>query len=120
MIQFRPEQMARFETGAEDAFVWDMVRHLRTNFAADLAKRGIGTSDAELEPLVRASMKNARQYEFDRRPLLIFYIECAAQLGPRFDTDPAIPWAGEILRRTDLIPDSKADLLDQHLLFHTT
>ncbi|MFO0802941.1 MAG: hypothetical protein U0791_07435 [Gemmataceae bacterium] len=115
MIRFREEQMPQFEMGVEDAFVWEQVRRLRKDFPDDLARNGM--KDAELEGVIRAEMKKADEYGFDSRDLVTFYLDCVAILGPRFDANPQHPWAGAILRRADLIPESKADLLDQHLIF---
>ena len=113
MIQFRAEQMPHFEAGVEDAFVQEQVRRLRADFEDELARNGVS---AELLPaVVRRGMEAARKHDFVRRPLMVFYLDCTAILGPDFDS--RVPWAKEILRRQDLITESKADLLDQHLAF---
>ena len=115
MIQFREEQMPQFEAGVEEAFVQEQARRLRTDFPEELAANGV--KGVELHDFVRAGMESARKHKFERRPLMMFYLDCTAILGPNFDTNPAHPWAGEILRRNDLIVESKADLLDQNLVF---
>jgi len=115
MIQFREEQLPQLEAGVEDAFVWEQVRRLKKDFPDDLARNGV--KDGDLESVVRNGIESARKHEFERRPLMTFYLDCTAILGPNFDANPKHPWAGEILRRKDLIVESKADLLDQNLVF---
>jgi hypothetical protein len=115
MIQFRPEQMPHFTAGVEDAFVWEQVHRLKRDFPRDLAKHGIDSTEV-LEAVVRRGTADAEKHGFDNRGLVVFYLDCTAILGPAFDSK--VPWAADVLRRMDLIPESKADLLDQHLLFH--
>jgi hypothetical protein len=74
--------------------------------------------ERDFDAFVRSGMSKAEKQEFGGRTLTTFYLECMAILGPNFETDSKYPWAGEILRRTDLIPESKADLLDQNLTFN--
>ncbi len=115
MIQFRPEQMPQFEAGVEDAFVWEQVRRLRTDFSDELSGHRVLGKD--LESFVRRGMARAATFEFDGRTLTAFFLDCMAILGPTFDTDPRHAFAGDALRRTDLTPESRAEMLDQYLAF---
>jgi hypothetical protein len=51
-----------------------------------------------VEAAVREAISRAERYEITREDDLERFVHLMAVLGPRFDEDEGLPWAGEILR----------------------
>jgi len=107
--------METFSSVRIDSFVARMVRHLEDAFSEEIASHGIDKT--ELEPLVRRGVRDAETYGVVCEDDLELYIQCMALLGPQFDREPDLAWAGRILLQTDLTGSEKMDRINDHLLF---
>lgn len=95
MITIRREQMEVFERALWDRLVHDAVRHLREYFAVDAALLG----DPGLHRVAAAAIARARVHGVVVEGDVYKYVNLAMALGTRFDEDPLLPWAAEILQR---------------------
>ncbi len=93
MLTIRPEQMEVFRKAALQKFEDELVGHLQ-GFAA---KHSELLGDADLRRVIRLGMDRAARYGFTNRGPVRFYVELIFLLGSDFDTDPQLPWAGEVL-----------------------
>jgi hypothetical protein len=117
MFRVRSEQMAAFSKTLEDSFVHRVLSRLRDGFPQHLEAQGIREPD--LEALVRRGMAESRKYKVNNAGDVERYIECMVVLGPSFDVDEKIPWAGQILRRDDVDGEAKMDQIDEYRIFGT-
>ena len=92
VFTIRKQHMDAFSRSVDDAFIQRLVRHLRDNFPGQVADRGLGPKD--LEPLARRGLANARKYGLVAERDIRMYVELMVLLGPNFDEDPKLPWAG--------------------------
>jgi len=90
----RKEQFDSFSGAAVHNFENEMIEHLR-RFSPRIS-RIVG--DQGLLDEIRLGIQRAESYGFTNRGPARFYIESMFALGTGFDTDPLLPWAGEILR----------------------
>lgn len=111
----RAEQMQAMSRALEDAFVKRMVKHLCDGFPRQLEVQGLKEKD--LEAMVRKGIMDAKQYDVIYENEIEKYIECMVILNPKFDKDPEIPWAVEILRRTNINGREKMEEISNHLIF---
>ena len=95
--------------------VAEMVHHLRDDFTKQRAIHGI--EERDLEPLIVRGIDDAKRYGVVHKADVEFYLECLAMLGPGFDRDKEIPWAGEILGRNDLDGSAKMEEIRQHIIY---
>ena len=114
-FRVREGQMRAFSEELETRFVTRMVRHLRDDFPADLARQKLEVKD--LEPLVRRGLAESRKYGVVNEGDVERYVECMVVLSPSFDVDPKFRWAKEILQREDLDGESKMDEIDEYRIF---
>jgi hypothetical protein len=78
---------------ALEDFERDMIPHLHEfspHHAQMLGENG-------LRQVVRLGIERARPYGLTNPGLLRFYVELMFMYGSFFDTDPLLPWAGEVL-----------------------
>jgi hypothetical protein len=118
MLVIRKEQMEVFEQAALRTFEDQMVEHLK-EFAP---KHCEVLGESGVRQVVRLGMERARRYGFTNRGPVRFYLESMFLFGSDFDTDPQLPWAGEILKdptiwdqtvRADRLYDRVMDYLNQ-------
>jgi hypothetical protein len=55
-------------------------------------------SDAQLRRAVRSGIDRAEAHGITKTDAVRFYVEMTVIFGSSFDTDPLVPWAGQILR----------------------
>jgi hypothetical protein len=91
------------------------VARLRRQFPEKLAADRI--SDSELERHIDHNLARAALYAIEDDADLASYLDYMVVLGPRFDEDPALPWARRVLERDDLTGSVKMWLLNEHMLF---
>ena len=109
MLIIRRAQIGVLEGWARLELEQRLARHLRDRFAVarDLDADG-------LRALIQHGIRRAETYgvqsEYDVRR----FLEFLAMYGRSFDSDPRIPWAGEVLRRSDLSGTEKMDRLDSY------
>lgn len=93
MLVIRRGQMEALSEYMLESFRKRLAAHLRRRLPAETA----GMDDATLEVTVTAGMERARQYDVRSEDDIRRFVECLFTLGPHFDTDPEMAWAGEIL-----------------------
>lgn len=116
IVIVRKDQFRAFSERSSQTFVERMVDHLQSNFGEHLEQQRIAPD--QLDAFVREGIASAKPHgvvsEFDVR----IFLECRVLLGRNFDSDPSLPWAGEILRRKYMSPAARMAALDEHLTFH--
>ena len=84
-----------------------MAEYLRTAFPEWSAGMGV----RELRSFVKHGVARATEYGFGTELDAARYILAMRELGMRFDEDPAMPWAGDLLRRP-MPPGERAGRLE--------
>ncbi len=84
-----------------------MVAHLQKWFPDECSALG----DEGMRLRIRTGMARAEPYGLVGRRDVCKFIDVSFVLGPKFDQDPALPWAARILAARDLDPSAKADQL---------
>lgn len=108
MLTIGRDQMDRFRAARRDPFLRLILYRLRTAFRAETA----GLSDDGLMDLVARGMALAHRHGVTAEVDVARFLECCACHGLGFVEDPALPWAGNILRRTDLSGHEKMNAVD--------
>lgn len=104
MIRVREKQLGEIEQAlALELFEDEMMGHVHAFAPRHAAVIG----DAGARAVVALGVARARAHGVTNPGFLRFHVELMFMLGGMFDTDPAQPWAGEILRDASL-PDQAA------------
>ena len=111
MLMIREEQIKVLSRYMVDQFENDVVKHLQRKFP----QKTEGMPEGELRLLIQAGIENAQRYGIAVEADVVRYVECMMTYGVEFDTDPAAPWAGEILNDAELLGREKTKRLIQHL-----
>ena len=98
MLRIRKEQKEQLREREIRAFEEDMLKHLGILFPAYCEAFG----PAALRRMVRLGIERAARYGIVSERGVCVYIDAMFAFGRDFDTDPSIPWAGEILGRKSL------------------
>ena len=93
MMLVRAPQLEAFRVAAELQFIDEMTAYLR-RFSPPLY-RTLG--DERAEEVVRRGVARAVEFGFTKRGPVRLFLELEWIFGTGFDTDPQIPWAGEVL-----------------------
>jgi len=89
----RQEQMQDLSASVEQNFQLQLVMEMR-----EFAPWHAGVlGDSGLLGCVQFAMQRARQYGFTNRGPIRLYLQMIFLLGSDFDSDPLLPWAGEVL-----------------------
>ena len=113
MLTIRKTQIEALEHVVSEHFVDQMIAHLRRYFPVDYERLG----EPSARVAIREGLKHAARYGFRSRGDLCRYIDLTLALGGRFDQDPLLPWAGEILAEVaESGPDQRVQQLDGYLL----
>lgn len=107
--------MECFSDALEKNFVQRMIVHLRDDFREQRLAHGIESAD--LKPIVREGIANAKIYGIVFEDEIERYIEYTLLLGPRFDSK--LGWASEILHREDLDGQAKVNAIGDYLCFQS-
>jgi hypothetical protein len=100
MLTVRITQKRELETAAKDRFVRELVEHFRVHLPAHHEALGPeGTREAVLDGIVQA-----QGHGIVTEPGVTAYVRLMFLFGRGYDSDPALPWAGAILRDAT-IPD---------------
>lgn len=113
----RDEQVKAFAEARKEAYIQRMVRHLRDDLGYEREKRKI--ADEDIEDLVRKGIDKAAGYQVVCEDDVEMYLDCMVLLGPDFDRDRSLGWAGEILRDETLDGEAKMAQIEQQMLFGT-
>jgi len=106
-------QIRALRDASRAAFGGRAIAHLRRRFP----ERTAPVEDARLRAFVYAGIGRAKRYGIVGEADVLRYLEYMLIYGARFDTDPELAWAGEILRRKGLGPTRRMDLIDDYDMF---
>src|SRR5712671_4670332 len=107
MLMIRKEQMRAFEENLLRQFEWQMVRYLRSSFAAQVGPM----SDEELSFFIRRGITKSEQYGIANSGDISRYVGYMVTYGPDFDT---APWAANILSTPRINGTQKMDRIDNY------
>lgn len=110
MLTLRPEQMAAFADAAESSFVAEMAEHLLRVFPEHLA----GLSTSQRRALIRSRIAQARDFDLRLRGDVRRYLEVS--IFSRWPDDGPPERVENALRREDLTPSERMDLVEQATL----
>jgi hypothetical protein len=94
MLTLRPEQMRAFSEAALKRFEETMLAHLKKFFPDKYEAAG----EPKVRKLIRYGIERAASYDITAQRDVSRYIDLMMTLGPDFDQDKQLPWAGQILR----------------------
>ncbi len=94
MLTLRPEQIRAFSEVGVKRFEETMVAHLKKFFPDRCEDAG----ELKVRKLIRYGIERAASYNIAAQRDVSRYIDLMMTLGPDFDKDKQLPWAGEILR----------------------
>lgn len=95
----------------KDAFIRRALTLVRRDYARELAAWDPG--DEGLRAAIEAAIARAESYGVVREDDIVRYIKLMAILGPRFDEDATLPWAGGILRKKIMGMPRRLDALKE-------
>jgi len=104
LLILRKEQLELFRRDASERFIDQMAALLKKEHAREVA------AWPDVNAAVREAVPRAERYGITSEADLEKFIRLMAALGPKFDEDEALPWAGEILRRQAVGPRKLAAL----------
>ena len=113
MLTITHAQLRAMRDATRAAFMSRTVAHLRRRFP----ERTAPVTDARLGAFIQAGIERAMRYEIVGEADVRRYVEYMLIYGARFDTDPNLRWAGRILRRKDIGPTRRMDLIDDYDMF---
>jgi len=94
MLTIRSSQVQAFDEIAMKNFEELMLPHLKKFYPEFYEAEG----PPKLKELIRHGVKRAASYQITAKRDVSRYIDLMASLGPDFDKDEQLPWAGEILQ----------------------
>lgn len=106
MLTIRTQQMEKFSEAALKRFEDTMVVHLK-EFFPDFCET---SGEPKIRELIRYGVKRSAFYQFNAERDVSRYIDLMVTLGPDFDADKQLHWAGEILR-TRNSPETRVSIL---------
>jgi hypothetical protein len=92
-MKMRDEHMQAFTEAAVKDFEDRMVVHLNEFFPEQCEALG----EAKTREAIREGIDRAARYEIVAECDVCKYIDLMFAFGRNFDTDPKLPWAGEVL-----------------------
>lgn len=98
MLTIRREQMDAFEAAAVRDFERRMLAHVKEH----LPKHHAVLGEEILRRVIRYGIGRAEAHGFTAESDVCLYITLMLMLGSRFDEDPQLPWAEEILQDKSL------------------
>jgi hypothetical protein len=104
VLIIREEQMKFFQDPTTDDFLDQMVAHLRKSYA----KHCKMLEDSTIKDIIKYGHDCAKTYNFNTRRTVGLFTNLMFLLGSRFDIDPQLAWASEILN-----DDTMADVEDK-------
>lgn len=93
MIRLTPEQVLALQNEALHSFATRVVAEL-PGYRGPLTA---GRSQRTLFRTTTAALDRAQTFEIETERALFLYVNIATTFGAAFDSDPALPWANEIL-----------------------
>jgi hypothetical protein len=111
MLIIRPEQLEPLGISSTGEYQRWLECHLRRFFPEHCA----AMTDSMLQDTIRLGMGKAARYGLQSRRDICRFMDAMFALGAEFDQNPAIPWAGEILRSKHMSPSMRAFALVRRL-----
>ena len=93
LFRVRREQVAAMASASMETFEDNIMGHLRRVWTEETARM----TDAELREWVRYGVDRGRHYGIEAELDVARFVDLMFLLDPRFDEDPMLPWASEIL-----------------------
>jgi hypothetical protein len=93
VLTIRQGQMDAFDRATFNAFENEMVGHLK-DFAPGISR---AAGEPALRRLIRSGIERSMRFGMTNRGPVRLYLELMVLLGHNYDSDPLLPWAGEIL-----------------------
>ncbi len=113
-MKLRKEQLKTFSEPKLKEFEEFMVGHLNKWFPEEC--NALGEKDTRRR--IRQGVDRAERYAIVGRRDVCKFIDLMFALGPKFDEDPALPWAERILGNDALDPSEKVNQLVAAALEH--
>jgi hypothetical protein len=113
LLTIRRAQLDAFRQSLTDRLYLRLVRDLRRLCLA----RASALSDEELKAFCAREVPAARTRAIIAEDDLLRYLVFVLRYGPGFGEGEDSAWAGAILRRADLAPHEKLNLLDEYERF---
>jgi hypothetical protein len=107
VLLIREAQMAALGEAAAERFALVAAKHLKQVLPEECAEMG----DTAVRDSIDLAIRKAESYGIHEQLDILVYLNLMYVLGFDFDTDPELPWAGELLRDKELDPGSKVELL---------
>lgn len=104
MLHLRQEQLDALDAAYREEF----VERTRKDFRARWADECAALEDSELAGMIRSARDRAETHGIEKVGDTVIFIEAWLLLGDDFDTDPAHPWAEEILSDAEMSGSAKA------------
>src|SRR5262245_7395289 len=117
MLKIRPEQYEAFQPVAENAFVAEVVDHLRNTRPDEVVRllggqtTVAGLPDDILSDMVRGGIARARAYGITWRSTLLAFVTTMFVSAPNFDDHPLLK---RVLLDNDTDPNGRLDKLMQN------
>jgi hypothetical protein len=104
MLHLRQEQIDALDAAYREEFVLRTSVDFRVRWTEECAE----LDDQELEEMIGAARDRAESHGIETVGDVVLFIEAWLLLGDDFDTDPAYPWADEILGDPEMSGTAKA------------
>lgn len=92
-LVIREQQLEAFSAVAEEEFQSRLLHHVREVFADKLD----GADETVLRSRIAAAVETARGYEIVIERDVCHFVDLTFLFDPKFDKNPKLPWAREIL-----------------------
>lgn len=111
----RSAQMVTLGAYANHAFANELAEHLKL-FAPELCNV---VGEPGVHEIAASGIERAHSYGLTNRGPVRFFLELMSTMGSRFDTDPQIPWASQVLTDGSIPTDMlRADRLYERMLVY--
>ncbi|MDA8959669.1 hypothetical protein N9F46_00480 [bacterium] len=104
MLHLRQEQVDALDAAYREEF----IRRTRKDFRSRWADECAELADSDLDDMLRAARDRAEVHGIEKVGDVVIFTEAWLLLGDDFDTDPAYPWADEILGDSEMSGAAKA------------
>lgn len=114
MFVIRTEQLEALGKAHEESFERRVARRLRVKYPA----RCRGLDEDALRESVRIAMRKRTEHRFESEECILLYLDLMYLLGFDCDSDPSVPWVGEILADESLGARTRLVLLEERARKH--
>lgn len=104
MLHLRQEQVDALDAAYREEFVQRTRRDFRARWTEECAE----LDDPGLDAMIRSARDRAEAHGIEKVGDVVIFTEAWLLLGDDFDTDPAFPWADEVLGDPEMSGSAKA------------